>query len=280
MILIQKKTVTIGLVAFAALAVAATAFSISWPTKSGGLHQVSNGATPDTQQTAARRKRFYVQRGALWHQLRQNLAALGDRLERPGKEQVLSGGRLTRAGVHGQARIELSVETADRISLTIQGGAQSESTVFDGTGSSWAGLTQWQRDLVATLLFDTPENFFVGQMNGSATRRLGSRFRSSPDNITGPFHDIYAVTNSDSLSADIEGAKLFYFNSDTFLLDRISYRLRRDGQSVPVEVRLSDWREGNGQKTARTVERIENGATVMKVSIDSVAFAPAAPRAQ
>lgn len=280
MMLIEKKTVTIGLVVFAALAVATTALSISWPKNSGGPSPVSNGATRDTQQPAARRKRFYVQRGALWHQLRQNLAALGDRLERPGKEQVLIHGRLTRPGVHGQARIELNVETADWISLTIYRGAQSESIAFDGADSSWVALTQSQRDIVATLLFDTPESFFVGQMNGSATRRLGSRFRSSPDIITGPFHDVYAVTNSDSLSADVEGAKLFYFNSDTFLLDRISYRLRRDGQSVPVEVRMGDWREGNGQKTARTVERIENGATVMTLSIDSVAFGPAAPRAQ
>lgn len=172
-------------------------------------------------------------------------------------------------------RIALNLEMTDRISLTISG-ARNESIVFDGSEASWAALTQWQRGVVATLLFDTPERFFVEQMKGVATRRLGTRFRSSPDDKTGPFHDIYAVTYSGSHLSDVEGAKLFYFNSDTFLLDQISYRLRREGQSVSVEVRLSNWQNEHGQKTVRKVERLENGASVMTLSIDSVIFNPAA----
>lgn len=177
-------------------------------------------------------------------------------------------------------RIALNLEMTDRISLTISGAARNESIVFDGTEASWAALTQWQRGMVATLLFDTPEKFFVEQVKGVATRRLGSRFRPTVDNAAGPFHDIYAVTHSGSLFSDVEGAKLFYFNSDTFLLDWIRYRLRSNGESVNVEVRLSNWQHEHGQKTARKVERLENGASVMTLSIDSVVFNPATTSAR
>jgi hypothetical protein len=141
---------------------------------------------------------------------------------------------------------------------------------FDGTPSSLAALAGEDRDLVETVLFDTAENFFLEQMKGAATRCLGYRFRADEQSTTGPFHDIYMVTPNER-SDDLRGAKLFYFNSDTLLLDRITYQT-----TARVEVKLSNWQDINGQKVALRIERLENGTNVMTLTIDRVVFAPAA----
>jgi hypothetical protein len=214
------------------------------------------------------KQRSYVRRGALWPQLRWNLKALGDRLERPGKEQMVISGTLTRAGV--TSPVVLNIESSNRMMLTQQSGLQTQVITFDGTQSSWMALSVPDRVLVETLLFDTAENFFFDQMKGTATRCLGFRFRPDVQNTTGPFHDIYIVTPTVSFSSS-QGSKSFHFNSDTRLLDLVTYQT-----TARVEVKLSNWQETSGQKIARRIERVENGSNTMTLTIDSVVFAPAA----
>ncbi len=108
-------------------------------------------------------------------------------------------------------------------------------------------------------------------MKGAATRCLGYRFRSDEQSTEGPFHDIYAVLPVDGVLEDRQGAKLFYFNSDTLVLDRITYQA-----TARVEVRLSNWQEINGQKIARRIERLENGVSVMTLTIHDMVVGPSA----
>jgi hypothetical protein len=220
----------------------------------------------------------YVRAGALWPQLRWNLRALGDRLERPGKEQVVLTGTMTRAGTPIPAPAVLNLEAPNRITVTTQSGLQNQVLTFDSTPASWAALTLAERDLVETLFFDNAESFFFGQMKGSATRCLGFRFRLDESNTS---YDIYAVANGSTLpSSNVQGTKLFLFNSDTHLLDLVRYQVGRNGNSIRVEVRLGNWQELGGQKVARRIDRFENGTNVMTFSIDNVVFAPAATTTQ
>lgn len=212
-------------------------------------------------------QRVYVRSSSLPPKLRGNLNALGDRLERRGKEQLIIRGTLTRSG--GSAPVTLNLEPANLMSLKTKSGIQEQTIAFDGTGASARAVAGADRSLIETLVFDTAESFFVQQMKGAATRCLGYRFRSDEQTTDGPFHDIYAVLPVDGVLDDRQGAKLFYFNSDTLVLDRITYQT-----TARVEVRFSNWQETNGQKIARRIERLENGVSVMTLAIQDLAFVP------
>ena len=231
--------------------------------------KTTNAASVKASTTA---QRLYVRPGALWPQLRWNLKALGDRLERPGKEQIAAQGTLTRHGV--PAPIVLNVEPLNRLTLAIQTGIQSEAVQFDGAESSWTALTPSQRDLVETLMFDTAESFFLWQMVGAATRCLGFRFRADMNSTSGPFHDIYAITPHDNRRSIQQGTKLFFFNSDTRLLDRVQYEIARGDRTVRVEVAFDNWTNLNGQAVAQRIERREDGTNVMTIVVNGVAFSP------
>jgi len=217
----------------------------------------------------------YVRSGSVAPQLRWNLRALGDRLERPGKEQETTSGILEVARAPHPALIEINTEFSNRIVMTLQAGGERRLITFDGTQESWSALSEEDRDLVETLLFDGPDNFFFGQASGLTTRFLGARFSETGDSTAGPFYDIYAVASNPSLTpTSAQGAKLFQFNSDSQLLEIVRYETERNGSRVAVEVRLSDWREIAGQRVPHHIERIENGMKVMTFNMNRVWFAP------
>jgi hypothetical protein len=147
------------------------------------------------------------------------LKALGNRLEQPGKEQMVVYAALTRAGVSSPAPVVLNVE-AKRMTLTAKTGISREMIAFDGTPSSLAALAGEDRDLVETVFFDTAENFFLEQMKGAATRCLGYRFRADEqkDNVTRTstqliWQDNPGLATSGAPPASINGTYLAFFSS-------------------------------------------------------------------
>ena len=216
----------------------------------------------------------HVRRGLLSPRLVWNLKALGNRLEQPGKERLTITGVLRRS-VDSQAReITAVLEFPDRLRLALQHGPQSRVITFDGEQARGAlkALEPDELDLIETLTYDTAEHFFATQMQGNAMRFLGARFRTddgTSTNYEGPYYDIYQVADQIKASGQTRLAKLYYFNADTLLLERVSYRAERDGSEIAVETRISDWRELEGQQTARRIERFENGKSVFVLSIAS-----------
>ena len=71
---------------------------------------------------------------------------------------------------------------------------------------------------------------------------LGSRFRlddGSPADYNGPYYDVYKVSEqTDYRVGSAEQLKLYYFNSETLLLERVIYEIDRNGATVKVEERL------------------------------------------
>lgn len=255
-----------------AMALAAIGAGLVFVSARSRFHIATRNKTSPTT-AALPTQRLYVRAGALWPKLRWNLKAIGDRLERPGKEQVTITGTLTRAGVSSPIPIVVNIETPHRMTLTRQTGLQTEVIQFNGTNAAWEKLSATDRGLVETLFYDSAEAFFFGQARGAATRSLGFRFRLNEEDISGPFYDIYAVTHRNDLPSSREGTKLFCFNSESMLLDIVRYQAPNDN-FVRVETRLSGWRDLNGQKVAHRIDRLENGLNVMTFNIVSVAFAP------
>lgn len=218
------------------------------------------------------------------------LENMGDRLQVTGKERLDLFGVLTRAGedpvaVHilweypGKVRIENRPTTGVEEDTAAQ-----DLLVYDGAGTlrrSGGTVTPADQDLVEMLVHDSVEGFFVGQVEGFATRFLGGRFhrRDEAGNAVGPDYDLYEVINEVQVPGrPLRQRKLYYFNSDTALLGKVRYRLgaERGRGGVEVSVEVSNWSEVHGQLIPGRVVRYEDGVEVVKLEINEAGIAPAA----
>lgn len=228
--------------------------------------------------TISRRSgKAYMRRGTLSPRLRSHLNALGNRLENPGKERLTIAGTLL-PSIDRQSREVVAVfEFPDQLRLVSQNKLQVRLITFDGQRAKATAnrFESGELELIETLAYDSAEHFFATQLQGKAMRFLGSRFRiddgSSPD-YSGPYFDIYQIADQIEASGEERAAKFYYFNSDTSLLERVTYVINRDGSEVNVETRLSDWRIEDGQKVARRIERLENGKSVFVLNLRSAQF--------
>jgi hypothetical protein len=228
-------------------------------------------AKSDTRQnqSSLRRGRGYVNRGRLSPKLAMHLIALGNRLEKPGMERLTITGEL-RSSSESQAReITATLEFPDKLRLDIQNGHENRLITFDKQEIKGQAASD-ELDLVESFTYDSAEHFFNTQMQGNAMRFLGSRFRtedgSNPD-YSGPYFDIYKIADQIKASGEEREAKLYYFNSETLLLERVIYVINRNGSEINIETKLSDWRVEEGQKVAHRIERFENGSSVFVLNI-------------
>jgi hypothetical protein len=268
--LLRRLSAKFVLVFFMAIvAVALVTFTArAWRDKKGSATKysaVSSRPTPSTNTNG------HVRRGRLWPQLQGALIALGDRLEKPGKERLVLIGTLSRTK-NEQFPVRLILEHPDKLRLEEPGGV----TVFDGKSlkSSKNNFGKKEEDEIESLLSDSIEHFFAGQMIGQATLALGQRFRTddgtTPD-YRGPYYDIYKVEDSPTLQKELgRQTKLYYFNSDTLLLERVRYEEK--GSKTKVEVRFSNWQRVNGQLIAGKIDRLEDGEPFMSLTINTAAI--------
>jgi hypothetical protein len=226
-------------------------------------------------------KPIYVSPVGVWPQLRPALNALGDRLEKPGKERILMTGTISLPHLSStEAPMRLLTEIPDKARLEVRGG---KTLIFDGADiKKLDGLPQdTDFNEIESLLMDSMDRFFIGWMQGNPLRYIGERFRiddGSNPNYTGPYYDIYqlgellTVNKEQSLNGG-EGVrqKKYFINSDTQLLEKIRYQATRDGSPLNVEVQLSDWRKVGDQQFPGVITRLENSAPVMIVRVHSVA---------
>jgi hypothetical protein len=240
------------------------------------LRRNATGIKPGTGQNPSSvtrsNRNAYVRRAQLSPRLALNLNALGNRLEKPGQERLTLMGTLRLSTTAETREVAATTEFPDRLRLVV-GGPQNRVITFDGQQTK--AVAAVELDLIETLTYDSAEHFFAAQMQGNATRFLGARFRtddgSTPD-YAGPYFDVYKIADQIKASGEERAAKLYYFNSDTLLLERVAYVINRGSTEVSVETKLSDWRETYGQLVARRIERFENGKSVFVFTIRSAGF--------
>jgi hypothetical protein len=223
----------------------------------------------------------HVKGSLLRPQLIANLDALGDRLLRPGKERLTVTGTLSLADDAQPGHFVAVLEFPDKLHLTIARGVKTSVIAFDGQHPARAAgrsPDSQELDFVETLIHDAADHFFSTQMQGRATRALGNRFRmddGSTTNYSGPYYDIYQVADSIRTSSESERrSKLYYFNSDTLLLERVRYQINREGSDIKVEEVIGDWQKEQGQQIARRIERFENEKSVFVFTVRTVTLSP------
>lgn len=214
-----------------------------------------------------------LQRNAVSSRLQGPLQALGDRLEVKGRERAVMAGMLQNGSQ--QEPFTLIAELPNRIRLTISGAGGTRVVIYDGkTTRSNTPLTQRDYDLVETLAYDTAEHLLLAEVDGSlALRFLGGRYHEDSDPASTAYH-IFEGSEAVALGGDArERTRHYYFNSDNWLLERITYP-RTVSVESSVEVRFGDWERVNGQTLARRVERFEDKASVFRLTINAVSFSP------
>lgn len=246
-----------------------------WRTKANFTAKQSDNAAQPTPAPDVN----YVRRARLQPRFRHLLDVVGDRLEKPGNERLVMIGTLRRQDDSRPMPFRLFLEQPRRMRLEEQR-AQAGVTSFNGR-SGWAlgeSLSDADRDMIETLIYDSADNFLLGQTQGLATRALGSRFRlddGTDANYDGPFYDIYQVMDHVGTGSDVrQQSKLFYFNSDTQLLERVRYQIQRDGAAVNVEIQITDWKRLNKQRVPSVITRLEDSKAVLTITISSVVIGP------
>lgn len=282
------KFATIGLVAFGVMSLTFAASTSKGLFKTevakpapGANRKV---APPNQSQSKAvpRVKSGYVSRAALQPRLRDALGVMGNRLEDGGKERLMLDGTL-RVGGQGQPLpVRVIRELADKIHFERMGAGQRHSLSFNGQRIGKVGDVSDVADesLLETLVNDSAEHFFEGQFQGLPTRFLGFRFRlddGTDDKYAGPFYDLYQVEDQVRVSGHLrQRVKLYHFNSDTRLLERVHYQIERDGVPVDIEVVLGDWQKVQGEMVPRQITRVEAGATAFTLRVEAISLAPRA----
>lgn len=241
--------------------------------------QPISGFSQDSVSAVVRPLPGKLHAGAMWPELRWYLKALGNRLEQSGKERLLLAGTLERAD-SGRATIGAILEFPDRLHLTTHIGGQSVTLVYDGQAARAVGtvLNNTDEVLIESLVNDSAEHFFKAQVQGAPTRHLGNRFRAddgSTENYAGLYYDVFSMQDRIVMgSASRSQTKLYYFNSDTRLLERVNYQISRNGETIEVETQFSDWQKTQEQQAAHRIVRLENGQPVISLTITSATIAP------
>ncbi len=232
------------------------------------------------QQTPAAAASGYVRRARLRPRLHEALGILGDRLEQPGKERLTLIGVLKRQRNSAAVPFRLITELPNLMRLEERINGQLHVIGFDGN-NGWAigsAFDNSAQETIESLVFDSVDHFFLGQTQGLAIRPLGSRFRlddGAAVNYSGPFYDIYQMIDLVKIGPTTrQQPKLFYLNSDTQTLERVRYRIARDGAPVDVEAQITNWQRVSNQNMPRSITRSENGQEALTLTIESATIGP------
>lgn len=278
----NKTNLAIVLLVSVVLGSTAIAFNIVSKKRFSAAPEVRLDVTsvPQLQDDGQRRfsDEFRVRPAALSSDLRGLLSALGDRLEKPGKERVTYVGTLQRSGENRASLFNLTWETPGRIRL--QDFGRQQTTVFDGetVSRSDAYSTAFDQELLETLVFDSAEHLFLSQMRGAATRFLGSRFGlidNYQGEYSGPVYEVFEVTEPNVTTGDATvQTRQYFFDSDTQVLTLVKYRAMKNGVENEVEVRFENSQRIGGQMFPTRIVRLENGVPIVTLTISSVSVGP------
>lgn len=227
----------------------------------------------------------YIERKGIWPQLRSALDVYGDRLEKPGKERLTAIGMLSNVNTTDNEKIpvRLVFEFPDKLRLEKQKGNKIETTIFDGKKKVKIGdvLKPQEEEELETLVFDSLDHFMAAHLLGSPLRFLGDRFRlddGTAVNYTGPYYDIYQIAeqqfDANNNKKQTVQQKLYFFNSNTHKLERITYQVAGKKETVEAVVQLGGWQNLGGQVLPTSLTRLENGKPAITLTISALALSP------
>jgi hypothetical protein len=193
------------------------------------------------------------------------IEALGDRLRSPGKERTVVAGTLTSGSA--SSNVVLTWELPDKFRLEETNGSR-RAFVFDGarlTGRSQQNDAD--NELLESLTADTAEFFLYQAVGGAPLRYLGERFKQPGATGFGATVDIFEFASPAKYPGAAAVVKQFMFDSDTHLLNRVAYGIRKNGRVVRIRTQIQGWGTVNGSVATLHFLRLLRGARVGKALI-------------
>ncbi|MGJ5814499.1 hypothetical protein [Paludibaculum fermentans] len=185
---------------------------------------------------------------------RQIVAALGDRVQKPGKERVVIDGTLSRSGLASTAQVIYEMPGLWRIDET---GGKGKSLVFDLTSLKGNGaIDDEDEGLAESIQSDTTETFLTAFGHGASVRHIGDCFKVKGETGFGAEVDIFEVVAIVNVKRAKEiVSKRYMFDSNTGLLRRVAYFATVGGKQVSVQTVLSDYAIGGGYMLPGKISR-------------------------
>jgi hypothetical protein len=208
------------------------------------------------------------------------LAQYGDRLQRAGKERITQTGTAFRPGADPTA-FTIIRQLPNSVRYQERGDGGVATITFDGSAlsRSTGNLTKKDTDLIETLAYDTPDRFFYFPANAIPYRSLGSGFQiigADGRLSVRSAYEVYLVIDSVQQPEKLkQQPKYYYVNVDTRMVERIQYD-DADSPGSKVAVVLSGWSAVSGNRLPSTLERFENGASVLKLVFDAASVSASA----
>jgi len=202
---------------------------------------------------------------------------LGRRFLAPGREVSVLVGALTLGSERYTAQITRRQDDDDeRVMIALNGGPAGAWSGLNGALSGGAAATDSLRSLVERLALDSPDQFILAQLRGSAYYTVARMVRPSEagdsDTYTGPLWNVVRVSEPPALTQNKPRSlwRLYYINTATGLIDKVISQ--EQGQTIVAE--MSGWVPQNGEQIPTRISWTVNKQVVMEFSLTNVSLGP------
>ena len=141
-----------------------------------------------------------------------------------------------------------------------------------GARTSVGTLSAADRALLERFTFDGADQFILAQRRGASYSVVARNVRpdDAPEDYAGPLWDVVRIDDPepDQQKQPLSRWRLYYLNSLTGLIDKISY----DSQGDRIEANLSDWTDHNGEKFPSTITWTSHDKPLATFSVTNVSF--------
>lgn len=197
--------------------------------------------------------------------------AVGQRLQKPGKERTTAAGSLTL--VNGAVQQTSAVQIIWQYPQKIRIEGAGPTIVFDASkGVAGRPATQSMSDLLDVLVNDTVDGMIALSNQGGAVRFLGGGYKEKGAPASAPAYDLVQVRFADGLRTAVTTSKAYWYTAATKLLARVTYL---SDAGAPVQVTVGSWQTVQGEMFPFLVERRENGVLTLRLTLANVASSAA-----
>ena len=194
--------------------------------------------------------------------------ALGQRLQKPGKERIAVEGAITYFG-EDPPRTE-AVRITWQFPLKIRLDQNGSRLAFDKNNPvQTMPAARKALDTIQTLLEDSVEGFFALQKDRISRRYLGSGFKLEGAKESDPGMDVILMSFPDNFRGKEPTLKSYWFDCSTKLLGVVAYT---SSSGAVTHIVIDDWRDVAGEKLPFRIERWEDNKLTERLTLDSATF--------
>ncbi len=206
------------------------------------------------------RRDDYLRAHDLPHFLGRYQASLGERLQRPGLERLVSTGTLRERGADKSSVLTWELPGRFRIEKDNKAIVGALAGVAAPTAPGLS--SEDEDDIIESLFLDRAESALYNVVNGAAVRVIGYQVgtqRSRVPAYSGPYFDVFDITTKvDSKVRSATRSKRYFFDSMSGLLQRVTYVVAKNAGPQTIDTYFSQWTKVQNEFVPGIIERREN----------------------